>query len=180
MEVSYLDTLQFAVCSLSTSPRTRVRGSASSLWIVQFVKINVCGRVALICAFSCESSVSEVSDWIIKAERQCSRTPRIESSKLQDRRGRQGAKRDIIQRFTAAAFMAHESPTTALLTRRANNECQRNTKNVSSAHTQRQKSWHHRRRMRGKSGQCHASGVAQINSKTRSGNLELMFPFCDV
>ena len=87
-----------------------MRASASCLWIVHFVKMNGCGRVSLICAFSCESSVSEVSDWIVKAE---SRAPRIESSKLQDRRGRRGAKRELIPRFTATALMAHESPTAA-------------------------------------------------------------------
>ena len=86
-----------------------MRASASSLWIVQFVKMNGCGRVSLICAFSCESSVSEVSDWIVEAERPCSRAPRIQRSKLQDRRGWRGAERELIPRFTAAALMAHGS-----------------------------------------------------------------------
>ena len=116
-----------------------MRASASSLWIVQFVQINGCGRVPLICAFSCEPSVSEVSDWIVNAKRQCSRAHRIESSKLQDRRGERGAKRELIPRFAAAAFIAHESPTAAPAHNKGEQrKPEKHEKCASSAHTQRQ------------------------------------------
>ena len=89
--------------------------------------MNGCGRAALICTFSCEPSVSGGQDWIMRAERQCSRAHRIEISKLQDWCGGQVARSEQIQRFTAAASMTHESPTPALLTNKAKNECAQST-----------------------------------------------------
>ena len=77
--------------------------------------------------------------------------------------------------------MTHESPTPALVTNKAKNECPRNARHppalsvrnfVEIGTTDSKK--------RGKSDQRHASGAAQVNRQTRSDDLELMFPYCDM
>ena len=70
--------------SAASTPPARSGRELSGTFLqpMEVEKINSCGRVALICAFSRGPSVSEVRDWIMRAERRCSRAHRIESSKV--------------------------------------------------------------------------------------------------
>ena len=148
---------------------------------VEVEKINSCGRVALICAFSRGPSDCEVRDWIMRAERRCSRAHRIESSKVARLVWWSSCKKRTNPTFHCCVHDARVSHTTSPVTNKAKNECPRNARHppalsvrnfVEIGTTDSKK--------RGKSGQRHAKGAAQINSQTRSGDLELMFPFCDM